>query len=56
MNLKKIRKLTVEAHDRIRRNLSAPGIPLNHPLWKTSELLAQSIEIIDICLSGENLK
>ena len=56
MTLKKIRKLTVKAKKKLDNYLSDPVVPGNHPLRKVSILLDQSIEIIDVCLNGENLR
>ncbi len=56
MTLKKIRKLTVKAKKKLNYNLSNPAVSMHHPLWRVSEMLEASVEIIDIVLSGENLK
>ena len=56
VTLKKIRKLTAKAKKKLDNYLSDPVVPGNHPLRKVSILLDQSIEIIDVCLNGENLR
>jgi len=56
MELKKIRKLTVKSKKKLDNYLSDPIVSNIHPLWKSSKLMEEAIEIIDACLSGENLR
>ena len=56
MTLKKIRKLTVKANKKLNNYLDDPVVSINHPLRKANAMLEQSVEIIDVCLSGENLE
>ena len=56
MNLKKINKLLAKSQKKLYANLNRPGVPRLHPLWKADWMIIEAIKIIEVCLSGENLK